>query len=249
MKNEPKKKQKRTAARKPGKALKSGKGKVSAKKRAPKMAQDERKGAGTVAEQGQNVLEKAENVPGELTYRQLLKRLPAKRARFVEEYLIDLDATKAAQRTGYSDKTAAQQAARLLRNVFVKAAVASGMEEISKKFSLTKEAVVQELALIGFSNMSDFIIIDAGGGIQAIPLDQLEEGKSRIIRKVKEKRVIRTIAGTKDKPDGDQIMESTYEFELCDKVKSLELLAKHLGILTDTVNLNLVKPLVSLEND
>jgi cell division protein FtsX len=50
---------------------------------------------------------------------------------------------------------------------------------------------------------------------------------------VKEKRVIRTVKGTKDKPDGEEILDATYEFELCDKVKSLELLSRHLGLLND----------------
>jgi len=241
--------QKRTAPRKAKKRVKTGKSKGPNKKRAPKLAQDERKEAPAVPEQGQNVPNETGNVPEKSEYRQLLSLLPTKRARFVEEYLIDLDTTNAAKRAGYSAHTAMKQGVRLLHFVSVKAAIAAGKAEISKRIEISQDAVVRELALIGFSNMSDFIIIDEGGGVQAIPLDQLAEGKSRIVRKVKEKRIIRTVQGTKDKPDGEQILEATYEFELYDKVKSLELLAKHLGMLSDTVNLNIVRPHVSLEND
>ena len=87
--------------------------------------------------------------------------------------------------------------------------------------------------------MADFVIIDEDGAINARSLDALTEGKSRIIKKVKEKRVIRSAKGTKDNPDGDQILDTTFEFELCDKVRALELLARHLGLLHDKTEVDL----------
>jgi phage terminase small subunit len=52
----------------------------------------------------------------------------SKQRRFVDEYLIDLNATQAAIRAGYCTKTAAQQAARLLRNVKIQQAIAKSPE-------------------------------------------------------------------------------------------------------------------------
>ena len=72
-------------------------------------------------------------------------KLSPKRARFVEEYLVDLNATQAAIRAGYSEKTAYSQAERLLRNVEVKAAVDAGIKARNKKVGLSQEYVIENL--------------------------------------------------------------------------------------------------------
>ena len=159
--------------------------------------------------------------------------LNRKQQLFVAEYLVDLNATQAAIRAGYSKRNACFIGPENTKKPQIKAAIDAEIEKQKARINITADSVVKELALVGFANMADFIVIDGGGGIQAIPLDQLAEGKSRIIKKVKEKRVIRTVKGTKEKPDGEEILDATYEFELCDKVKSLELLARHLGLLND----------------
>lgn len=79
--------------------------------------------------------------------------LTAKQQRFVDEYLIDLNATQAAIRAGYSKKTAQVQSARLLSNVMVSAAVAKGMESRSNRTGITQDMVLRELAKIGFSDI------------------------------------------------------------------------------------------------
>ena len=79
--------------------------------------------------------------------------LTAKQQRFVDEYLIDLNATQAAIRAGYSKKTAQVQSARLLSNVMVSAAVAKGMESRSARTGITQDMVLRELAKIGFSDI------------------------------------------------------------------------------------------------
>jgi len=73
--------------------------------------------------------------------------------------------------------------------------------------------------------------------VQALPLDTLAEGKSRIIKKVREKRVIKSTA------EGDTVLDATFEFELCDKVKSLENLGRHLGIFIEKREIDLKQPL------
>ncbi|KAF4559206.1 terminase small subunit [Pseudomonas sp. CES] len=79
--------------------------------------------------------------------------LTAKQQRFVDEYLIDLNATQAAIRAGYSKKTAQVQSARLLSNVMVSAAVAKGMESRATRTGITQDMVLRELAKIGFSDI------------------------------------------------------------------------------------------------
>ena len=152
---------------------------------------------------------------------------------FVAEYLVDLNATQAAKRAGYSDHTAFRIGQENLHKPTIEAAIKAEIEKRKATIGITAAEVVRELALIGMADMSDFVRIDEGGMIQANPLDTLSEGRSRIVKKVKEKRTIRTTKGTESNPDGEQIMEATYEFELHDKVKALELLAKHLGLLIE----------------
>ena len=72
------------------------------------------------------------------------KTLSPKQKRFVEEYLIDLNATQAAIRAGYSAKTAKQQASRLLTNVDVVAAVALAKKERSEKTKIDAEWVLRQ---------------------------------------------------------------------------------------------------------
>jgi phage terminase small subunit len=62
-----------------------------------------------------------------------MSQLTAKQQRFVEEYLVDLNATKAAERAGYSAKTANEQGCRLLANVSVAKAVQEAMQKRSEK--------------------------------------------------------------------------------------------------------------------
>lgn len=76
-----------------------------------------------------------------------------KQRRFVEEYLIDLNATQAAIRAGYSAKTAKEQGYRLLTNVHVAAAITKAQEKRSTRTGITQDRVLAELAKIGFADI------------------------------------------------------------------------------------------------
>ena len=91
-------------------------------------------------------------------------KLTEKQQRFVEEYLIDLNATQAAIRAGYSAKTADQQGSRLLANVKVQQAIAERMAERSKRTGVNQDRVVLELSKIAFLKMTD--VVDRNGAIK-----------------------------------------------------------------------------------
>ena len=74
-----------------------------------------------------------------------MKKLTAKQKRFVAEYLIDLNATQAAIRAGYAEKSASVEGARLLANAKVAVAVAAAQAERSERTEITQDYV---LALI-----------------------------------------------------------------------------------------------------
>ncbi len=71
--------------------------------------------------------------------------LTPKQARFVEEYLIDLNATQAAIRAGYSKKTANEQGAQLLAKLSIRQAVAEAQAIRSKRTEITQDEVIQGL--------------------------------------------------------------------------------------------------------
>lgn len=80
-----------------------------------------------------------------------MAELKGKQAAFVREYLIDLNATQAAIRAGYSERTANEQGARLLANVSIRAEIEKGQQKREKKTGITAERVLKELAAIGFN--------------------------------------------------------------------------------------------------
>src|SRR4051812_5246742 len=84
--------------------------------------------------------------------------LTPKQQRFVAEYLIDLNATQAAIRAGYSEKTAEQGAAQLLRNIKVRTAVDAAIAKRAGKLEITAEKVLRDIedARAGAMNEGQF---------------------------------------------------------------------------------------------
>ena len=83
--------------------------------------------------------------------------LTAKQARFVDEYLIDLNATKAAIRAGYSAKTAQEQSSRLLSNVMVAEALAKRRAEVSEAAKIDAAWVLKQWAAIAAADPNDLV--------------------------------------------------------------------------------------------
>ena len=74
-----------------------------------------------------------------------MQKLSAKQEQFCREYLVDLNATQAAIRAGYSPKTAYSMGQRLLKNVEVQKAVQSAMDERSKRTEVNADYVLTNL--------------------------------------------------------------------------------------------------------
>lgn len=68
-----------------------------------------------------------------------------KQARFVDEYLVDLNASAAAVRAGYSAKLSNTNAFKLLQNTAVAAAIAERQAEISERLEVTQVGVIADL--------------------------------------------------------------------------------------------------------
>lgn len=73
------------------------------------------------------------------------KKLTAKQERFIEEYLIDLNATQASIRAGYSEKNADVQGPRLLGNVGIHARIEAAKGERSERTEITQDYVLKSI--------------------------------------------------------------------------------------------------------
>lgn len=141
-----------------------------------------------------------------------------KQKRFIEEYLIDLNATQAAIRAGYSPDTAQQTGSENLSKPVIRAQIDRAMAERSKRTGVNAERVLQELAKIGFADVTDFVTIE-GRSVKVKTTDQMPRDK------------LGAIAGIKEGANG-------IEIKLNDKEKALELIGRHLGMWNDKVELS-----------
>lgn len=157
------------------------------------------------------------------------RTLPPRQQRFVAEYLLDLNATQACIRAGYSAKTADVQGPRLLGNVRVAAAISKAQEKRLARMEVQQDEVLRELLRIGTSDIRK--LYDENGRMR--PIHELPDEIALALSGVEVLREKTTVRGT-------DILETTVEesvrkIRLWDKPRALELLAKHLGLLKDTV--------------
>lgn len=141
------------------------------------------------------------------------RKLTAKQETFVREYLIDLNASAAAKRAGYSPKMADRIGFQLLENTRVKEAIRAAMAERERRTEVTSDMTVEELAEIAFSNITDFVVWGPGG-VRLKDTSGLPEGKKRCIESVKE-------------------TQSGVAIKMHSKIRALELLMRHQGLLND----------------
>ena len=152
-----------------------------------------------------------------------------KQQRFVEEYLVDLNATQAAMRAGYSKKTAHAVGHENLRKPEIEAAIAEAMQARSERTEVTIDKVVQELALIAFANADDFF--DWGpDGITVKSKADLTRGQRAVVAEVSE--TITEHGGT-------------VRVKLGDKLAALDKLARHLGMFVDKHEVTVERAIIS----
>ena len=141
---------------------------------------------------------------------------------FVEEYLIDLNATQAAIRAGYSPDSAKEIGCENLTKPNIRACIDKAMAERSKRTGINQDRILQELAKLAFVNPADVIDFDEA----TVKSDAAKEDLACI-------QSVRTKTMSSDK--GDMIER---EVKLCDKKAALELLGKHLGMFKENVKVN-----------
>lgn len=144
--------------------------------------------------------------------------------RFVEEYIIDLNGAGAAARAGYSKKTARVRASQLLANANVAAAVDAALKARSERTKVTADRVLLEAQRLAFSDITQ--LFDEQGRFKRMS-DWPEDARAAVAGIEFTKRNL--TAG-----DGEQ--EDVVKVKHWDKSRPLEMLFKHLGLLTDKVD-------------
>jgi phage terminase small subunit len=149
--------------------------------------------------------------------------MTAKQTRFVAEYLIDLNATQAAIRAGYSANTAEQQAYENLRRPEIAQTVAVGKATQLEQAHLSAARVLEEYRRDGFSDIG--ALLDEAG--RPKPLKDLPPDVRAAIASVKVTKKNLTV--------GDGVTEDVVELKLWDKTRALNDLEKHFALLVERV--------------
>jgi len=160
-----------------------------------------------------------------------MAKLTAKQQRFVEEYLIDLNATQAAIRAGYSPNSAKDIGCENLAKPNVRACIDKAIAERSKRTGVNADRVIRELARVAFVNAPD--VVDT---MNATVKEDATEDDTAAIASVKVKIV-----------DGD-FSSVEREIRFADKLKALELLGKHMGMFTDKIQINGAVPVQIIDD-
>lgn len=153
--------------------------------------------------------------------------LTDRQQRFAAEYLVDLNATQAAIRAGYSERTAESQGSRLLRNVKVLQAIAQGKAARSKRVEIDQDRVLRQAAAIAFGRITDIAEWDEHG-VRLRRSSLLTDDELAPIAAVEQ------LAGM-DRGEGEEVSRPRIKVKCVDRVRALELLMRHLGMLRDEV--------------
>jgi len=149
-------------------------------------------------------------------------QLTKKQCTFIEEYLVDLNATQAAIRAGYSTRTAKEIGCENLSKPNIQNAIHVAMNERSRRTGITVDRVLEEIAKIGFADIRE--IFTAGDKLRSIA--DLPDDIAAAVQSIEVAVRPPGLAGD----DGFKEGELVYKIRLSDKLKGLELLGRHLGM-------------------
>lgn len=162
-------------------------------------------------------------IPGEYDLGPKQKKLNPQRLRFVHEYLIDRNAKKAAIRAGYSIPTAKSAGYKLLQEREVKDAITEAQNHRAKRIGITQDRVLQELALLAFSNLKDYVSQDLDGNT-TFNIDHISRDHAGALVEL-----------YSETNEGPRATNKKKKIKLADKRAALVDIGKHLGMFKDQV--------------
>lgn len=157
-------------------------------------------------------------------YEAVLARLEPKQARFVTEYLVDLNATQAAIRAGYSKRSARSQACDLLTRPNIAEAVRLGVEKRAAKVEITADFVLSQM--LKFASADHAELYNADGSLKNI--HDIPKDVRMAIQSLE-------VESRREGQDGDVV--TTKKVKLVDKKGANETLMKYLGLLKENIHI------------
>ena len=172
-----------------------------------------------------------------------MARLTPKQQMFVKEYLIDLNATQAALRAGYSPKTAKQTGTENLSKPIIQAEIQKHMNERVERVEITADRILQELGAIAFNDVNNVVYVDTREYVSGWKVVQKETedqpeikeplystAQMVVVKDLSELTPLqrKSIASIKQGKEG-------IEIKFHDKIKAAELLGKHMKMFADKV--------------
>jgi phage terminase small subunit len=152
-----------------------------------------------------------------------MAKLTAKQKKFCNEYLVDLNATQAAIRAGYSTNTASVIGNENLNKPYIKSYIEKRMANREQRTEITQDKVLQELAKIGFANIDDYVTVETDScnrkTVKVKPTADIPKDK------------IAAISSIKQGANG-------IEVKTHDKVRALENIGRHLGMFKDKLEIS-----------
>jgi phage terminase small subunit len=161
-----------------------------------------------------------------------MAKLTPKQKRFVEEYLIDLNATQAAIRADYSKKNADKIGHELLGKTRVSEAIKDAMDKRSQRTEITQDRVLQELAKVGFADIKNFLSFNTA--LTTVGYDNRGErivDYTHVVQLKDSNEIDGAVISEVSLKDGQ------LKFKLHDKMKALQDIGRHLGMFTDKVDI------------
>ncbi len=155
--------------------------------------------------------------------------LTAKEALFVHHYVTNgYNAAAAARAAGFAESSANTQGAKLVAKPRVKAAIDALIAPTLKKLNVTKDRIIEELALIAFSDIGE--AFNANGDL--LPIHDMPESIRRALSGIDVDMLF------EGRGEDKEHVGFTKKIRTWEKTKAIELLGKHLKMWTDKVEIN-----------
>ena len=141
---------------------------------------------------------------------------------FVREYLLDMNASQAGIRAGYSPKSIGRNICRVLRRPRVRAAIAAAMAARERDLQIDAREVLREIARVGFANMLDYVSVKEDGSA-AVDLTGLTRDRAAAIAEI-------TVAEGAETTGRVARGGRRVRLKLANKARSLHMLCRHLDL-------------------
>lgn len=152
-------------------------------------------------------------------------KLTPKQRLFIREYLIDLNATQAAIRAGYSKKTAYSIGQQNLKKVEIAAAIEQAFIERCKRTDITANRVLQEIARISFLDIRK--MYNADGSFK--PIHELDDDTAAAVSGIEVEQV------WEGRGEDREQVGTIHKVKLSDKRGALEMLARHVKVCNNSL--------------